>query len=119
VSDRFQMGHFLLERCGQQVPIGRVNIGEEMWTTGSSSEGFRWRDVDNRFASGELTLERCERDVLNRQCTARLRSCALQLFNTPTSERNNTLTQTPNQRRGNKTLQASTTCALALVDNKC
>jgi hypothetical protein len=118
VGDRFESGELLLERCGQQIPIRRVNIGE-MWATGSSWEGFRWRDVGDRFRSGELTLERRERHVFNRQCTARLRSCALQLFNTPMSKRNNILTQTPNQRRGNKTLQASTTWSLALVDHNC
>jgi hypothetical protein len=59
--NRFGLGRLLLENCGrQQVPIGRVFVGE-MWATGSSSEGFHWRDVDDRFRSGELTLERCER----------------------------------------------------------
>ena len=99
MGDRFELGGFLLERCGRQVGVGRVFVGE-MWATGSSWEGFRWRDVSDRFELGGFSLERLRRHVpigtVNMeycdQCTARLRSCALQLFNTPTSEQNNTLT---------------------------
>jgi hypothetical protein len=100
VGDRLELGGFL--------QVGKVLVGE-MWATGSSWEGFLGRHVP----IGTVNMEHCD------QCTARLRSCALQLFNTPTSEQNNTLTRTPNQRRGNNTLQASTIWALALVGNKC
>jgi hypothetical protein len=34
-----------------------------MWATGLSSEGFRWRDVGDRFGSGGFF---CWRDVGNR-----------------------------------------------------
>jgi hypothetical protein len=30
-----------------------------MWTTGSSREGFCWRNVDDRFELGGFLLERC------------------------------------------------------------
>jgi hypothetical protein len=88
VGDRFELGGFLLERCRRQIWIGRVVVEElwvtaglnresccwrdvgdrfrsgrvnirEMWATGSSWEGFRWRDVDNRFGLGGLLLKNC------------------------------------------------------------
>jgi hypothetical protein len=76
VGDRFELGGFSLDRCGPQVRVGRVVVGE-MWATGSSWEGFRWRDVGDRFGSegfrwrdvgdrfelGGFSLERCGRQV--------------------------------------------------------
>jgi hypothetical protein len=55
VGDRFRSGQFSSERCGRQIPMKRVNIGE-IWATGLSSEGFRWRDVDDRFEFGGFSL---------------------------------------------------------------
>jgi hypothetical protein len=37
VGNRFELGGLLLERCGRQVPVRRVFVGE-MWTTGSDRE---------------------------------------------------------------------------------
>jgi hypothetical protein len=37
VGDRFEFRVISLERCGPQVRVGRVFVGE-MWVTGSSSE---------------------------------------------------------------------------------
>jgi hypothetical protein len=48
VDDRFKLGGF--------------SFGE-IWVTGSSSEFFCWRDVGDRFGSGQFSSERCGRLV--------------------------------------------------------
>jgi hypothetical protein len=62
VGHRFELGGFLLERCGQQVQVRSAFVGE-MWTTGSSWEGFSWRDVGDRLEFEVFSLERCGRQV--------------------------------------------------------
>jgi hypothetical protein len=62
VGDRFELGRFSLERCGKQVRVERVVVGE-MWATGSSWEGFCWIDVGDRFELGGFSLDRCGRQV--------------------------------------------------------
>jgi hypothetical protein len=47
-----------LERCGRQVRVGRVVVGE-MWATGSRWEGCSWRDVGDRFELKGFSLEIC------------------------------------------------------------
>jgi hypothetical protein len=44
MGDRFRSGELLLERCGQQVQIKQLLLG----------------DVGNTFGSEEFLLERCE-----------------------------------------------------------
>jgi hypothetical protein len=58
VVDRFELGGFLLERCGRQVQVGSDFVGE-IWVTGSSWEGFLWRDMGDRFKLGGISLDRC------------------------------------------------------------
>jgi hypothetical protein len=62
VGERFGSGEFRLEICGQQIPIGKVVVGE-IRKTRSDWESFRWRYVGERIALRGLLLERCERQV--------------------------------------------------------
>jgi hypothetical protein len=77
VGDRFELGGLLLDRCGRQVRVGRVFVGE-MWAAVSdlfpidikkyvaklTERRFcKWRDGGERFGSGELSMEICGQQV--------------------------------------------------------
>jgi hypothetical protein len=51
-----------LERCGPQVQVGSDFVGE-MWVTGLSWEGFRWKTVGDRFKLGVFRLDRYGQQV--------------------------------------------------------
>jgi hypothetical protein len=62
VGHRFELGEFLLKRCGRQVEVASDFVGK-MWVTGSNWEGFGWRDAGDRFEFEVYSLERCGRQV--------------------------------------------------------
>ena len=57
MGDRFELGVISFDQCGRQVRVGMVFVGE-MCVTGSSWEGFSWRDVGRRFELEVISLER-------------------------------------------------------------
>ena len=51
-----------MERCGGHVRVTTVFVGK-MKATGSSWEGFRWRNAGDRFGCRVISFNTCEPQV--------------------------------------------------------